>query len=96
MDIQVSSNFERLLFEASGRDAATVRRLMDELAQSGAFTIDDAAAGAIRAEFDSGMPAKAEAAETIASTLADDGRTARSAYGGRLCGGAKVTRQRRP
>ena len=29
MDIQVSSNFERLLFEAGGRDAATVRRLMD-------------------------------------------------------------------
>ncbi len=31
MDIQVSSNFERLLFEASGRDAAAVRRLMDSL-----------------------------------------------------------------
>ena len=28
MDIQVSSNFERLLFEASGRDAGIVRRLM--------------------------------------------------------------------
>ncbi len=27
MDIQVSSNFERLLFEAGGRDAAEVRRL---------------------------------------------------------------------
>ncbi len=34
MDIQVSSNFERLLFEAYGRDAASVRRLMDSLAQS--------------------------------------------------------------
>ena len=30
MDIQVSSNFERLLFEAYGRDAAAVRRLMGE------------------------------------------------------------------
>ena len=40
MDIQVSSNFERLLFEASGRDAATVRRYMDGLKQSGAFTIE--------------------------------------------------------
>ena len=29
MDIQVSSNFERLLFEAGKRDAATVRRLME-------------------------------------------------------------------
>ena len=32
MDIQVSSNFERLLFEASGRDAALVRALMGSLA----------------------------------------------------------------
>src|SRR6266705_2136915 len=31
MDIQVSSNFERLLFEAGGRDADTVRRLMAQL-----------------------------------------------------------------
>ena len=28
MDIQVSSNFERLLFEAYGRDARAVRGLM--------------------------------------------------------------------
>ena len=34
MDIQVSSNFERLLFEAYGRDAAPVRALMASLAQS--------------------------------------------------------------
>ena len=34
MDIQVSSNFERLLFEATGRDAAQVRALMASLAQS--------------------------------------------------------------
>ena len=40
MDIQVSSNFERLLFEAHGRDAAAVRRLMAGLGQSGAFTIE--------------------------------------------------------
>ncbi|MEQ8827201.1 MAG: threonine synthase, partial [Parvibaculum sp.] len=31
MDIQVSSNFERLLFEAAGRDAETVVRLMSGL-----------------------------------------------------------------
>ena len=34
MDIQVSSNFERLLFDAYGRDAAAVRALMGSLAQS--------------------------------------------------------------
>ena len=35
MDIQVSSNFERLLFEAEGRDAAAVRRSMAGLAPVG-------------------------------------------------------------
>ncbi len=39
MDIQVSSNFERLLFEAYGRDAAAVRHLMAGLSQSRSFTI---------------------------------------------------------
>src|SRR5690606_190453 len=39
MDIQVSSNFERLLFEASGRNAAEVRGYMEGLRQSGSFTV---------------------------------------------------------
>jgi len=39
MDIQVSSNFERLLFEMSGRDADLVRTQMDTLQQSGGFTL---------------------------------------------------------
>ena len=39
MDIQVSSNFERLLFEAYGRDAAPVRALMGSLAQSRRFAL---------------------------------------------------------
>jgi threonine synthase len=37
MDIQVSSNFERLLFELTGRDASRVRGYMDALTQSGRF-----------------------------------------------------------
>ena len=53
MDIQVSSNFERLLFEAYGRDASKVRAAMGALAQSGSFTIDEAALSAIRADFGS-------------------------------------------
>ena len=39
MDIQVSSNFERLLFEASGRDPEEVVARMGELAKDGSFTI---------------------------------------------------------
>ncbi|NVN85372.1 MAG: threonine synthase [Rhodopseudomonas sp.] len=54
MDIQVSSNFERLLFEAAGRDAALVRGLMASLNQSGRFVLPDAVLAAIREEFDAG------------------------------------------
>jgi len=52
MDIQVSSNFERLLFDAAGRDPAAVNRYMDNLRQSGRFEIDPAHLQAIRARFD--------------------------------------------
>jgi threonine synthase len=51
MDIQVSSNFERLLFEAYGRDSAAVRGLMGSLVQARSFTLDDAPLEAIRSEF---------------------------------------------
>lgn len=70
MDIQVSSNFERLLFEASGRNAATVRRYMAGLKQSGAFTIEAAEIAGMRAEFDAGRATMDEVAGTIRSTLA--------------------------
>src|SRR3979490_2926671 len=39
MDIQVASNFERLLFEAYARDSAAVRALMASLAQSRRFSL---------------------------------------------------------
>jgi threonine synthase len=73
MDIQVSSNFERLLFEVYGRDAADVRRLMAGLAQAGAFTIGNRELSAFRAEFDSGRSSEEEAAATIRQTLAETG-----------------------
>ena len=69
MDIQVSSNFERLLFEASNRDAATVRRYMDGLKQSGAFTIEAREINGMRSEFDAGRATMDEVAATIRSTL---------------------------
>jgi threonine synthase len=73
MDIQVSSNFERLLFEASGRDPAAVRRYMGSLKQSGAFTIEESALASIRAEFDAGRASMDTAAATIRATLAGSG-----------------------
>jgi threonine synthase len=69
MDIQISSNFERLLFEAAGRDAASVRRSMESLKQSGAFTIDAGPLEAMRAEFAAGRANIGETAKTIRQTL---------------------------
>ncbi|WP_417461404.1 threonine synthase [Kordiimonas sp.] len=40
MDIQISSNFERMLFDIAGRDADVIRRYMDDLAGTGGFTLD--------------------------------------------------------
>ena len=65
MDIQVSSNFERLLFEASGRDPAAVRQLMDQLKQSGRFVLPDAMLAAIREQFDAGRADEIETSAAI-------------------------------
>lgn len=73
MDIQVSSNFERLVFEACGCDGATVARLMAGLAQSGAFTLPDTALAAIRRDFAAGSADEADTAATIARVLDESG-----------------------
>ncbi len=73
MDIQVSSNFERLLFEVYGRHPYAVRQLMANLAQSGSFTIGNRELDQIRHEFGSGATDEAETAATIRETLATTG-----------------------
>ncbi|MEW6255700.1 MAG: threonine synthase [Pseudomonadota bacterium] len=73
MDIQVSSNFERLLFEALDRDSEIVRRLMASLAQSGSFTIPRDALAAIVGEFSAGRADEPETAATIARTYRESG-----------------------
>ncbi len=73
MDIQISSNFERLLFESYGRDAAAVRGLMRSLGQSGEFTIADAPLKTIREQFAAGRSTVAETAATIDVVLKQDG-----------------------
>ncbi len=65
MDIEISSNFERLLFEAGGRDGAAVRRQMQQLSQSGGFAIPEETLERIRAEFDAGRTDETGTAETI-------------------------------
>jgi threonine synthase len=72
MDIQISSNFERLLFEASNRDAALVRREMASLRQSGAFELEERQISSIRQEFAAGRSSVAETAATIRRVLEED------------------------
>ncbi|KPP86853.1 MAG: threonine synthase ThrC [Rhodobacteraceae bacterium HLUCCA08] len=66
MDIQVSSNFERALFWAYGRDGAVVSEQMDDLRAKGRFTISQGAIDFLRGAFASGRASEAETLATIA------------------------------
>lgn len=65
MDIQVSSNFERLLFDATGRDAASVRTLMGSLAQSHRFVVSAQALKELRTLFSANRADEQECAAEI-------------------------------
>ncbi len=73
MDIQISSNFERMVYLAHDRNADTVRRLMDSLKQSGAFTLDEPAMAVIRSEFTSGAVSESGVAEALRTALTHTG-----------------------
>jgi threonine synthase len=73
MDIQVSSNFERLLFEACGRDPAPVRAAMGSLVQSRRFSIPGTALQAMRAVFTADRASESETAAAIRTTLNETG-----------------------
>ena len=64
MDIQISSNFERYLFEACGRDAALIRAQMAALAQSGRFDVGRARQR-LGEDFAAVAASEADVAETI-------------------------------
>ena len=65
MDIQVSSNFERLLFDAYDRDAPAVRALMGSLAQSGRFMVSAQALKELRSLFTADRADEQECAAEI-------------------------------
>lgn len=73
MDIQVSSNFERLLFEASGRNGEAIDHLMMQLRQSGEFSIETAPLEKIRAEFDAFSATELETTHEIKRTWQEAG-----------------------
>ena len=68
MDIQVSSNFERALYFAYGKDGAAVSGLMEEL-KAGGFTLSQGVKSALAGAFDSGRCSEAETSATITATL---------------------------
>jgi threonine synthase len=73
MDIQVSSNFERLLFDACRRDPQPVRTAMASLAQSQRFTIPERALAEMRSRFTAARALEDETAATIRTTLRETG-----------------------
>ncbi len=73
MDIEVSSNFERLLFEAADKNAESVLSMMGSLTQSGAFALPEGVLARIRAEFDAGAADELQTAATIAHVLQKSG-----------------------
>ncbi len=72
MDIQVSSNFERALFDAYDRDGRAVAGLMDELAEGG-FDVSQGAAAALADQYVSGRASEAETRAEIRRTLEESG-----------------------
>ena len=73
MDIQVSSNFERLLFDAYGRDAKAIRALMGSLTQSRRFAVASHALQEMRALFTADRASEEEGAATMRATMREAG-----------------------
>ncbi len=73
MDIQVSSNFERLVFDLVGRDGTAVSQLFGELG-AGGFHLPQGALAALREEFDSACVSEEETLSAIRATAQATGQ----------------------
>jgi threonine synthase len=73
MDIQISSNFERLLFELKGRNGAAVGEAMRIFRQSGSLPEDEQGWRAARRLFSACRVDDSETVQTIAKTYARSG-----------------------
>jgi len=72
MDIQVSSNFERALFDAYDRDGPAVAQLMAEL-KAGGFHVSQGALQTLREIYASGRVSEDDTTTTITRALAQTG-----------------------
>ena len=73
MDIQISSNFERLLFDACGRDPQPITNAMAALTQSHRFRIPERALAEMRGLFSAGCALEDETAAAIRATRRETG-----------------------
>ena len=74
MDIQVASNFERALFEASCRNVAWVREAMARFAESKSIVLPDGVRTALRARYAARRCDDAQTLAAIARVHAETGR----------------------
>ncbi len=72
MDILISSNLERLLFELSGRDSGEVCAMMANLAKSGRYVLPASALAKLKTFMSGGWADETQVAGQIASTYRDD------------------------
>ena len=74
MDVQAPSNFERLVFEASGRDSGLTRGLFEDFARHGRVTLPGDLLSALRREVSAVSVSETETTQEIARTYAEFGR----------------------
>ena len=73
MDILVSSNLERLLFDLSGENDAAVKGYMDALASTGKYEVSDAIKAALAEQFWGGFCDEAGTSAAIAKYYKENG-----------------------
>ena len=73
MDILVSSNLERLLFDLSGENDAEVKGYMDALAKTGKYEVSDAIKAALANQFWGGFCGEAGTSAAIAKYYKENG-----------------------
>ncbi len=73
MDIQVASNFERALFEASGRDASWVRRVMMEFRSARRFPIPESVRANLRGRYIAEKSGESDTLDAIRHTWSGAG-----------------------
>ena len=74
MDVQAPSNFERLVFEASGRDSALTRGLFEDFGRHGRMILPGDLLSALRREVSAVSVSEAETAREISRTWSAAGR----------------------